>query len=251
MRDDHVDDLIDLYALGALEPDEQGAVDEHLDTCGRCRTQLARAKELVLMLAWTPDQHDPPPMLRGRLMRRVQQLQRLDGDQPQRWWQRFLPDMRQRSAQVAFGLSMALAALLLITSLRTSTLQREITVLRSQLRDQQVIVDALRSPDTRLVSLTQESGASQARLLLDPNGQRGYLVTSELEQLPGNQTYQLWLLDGQTPVSAGMFEIDEQGVGRAVVEANQPLREYQGIGISIEPVGGSSQPTNVVLLNQL
>jgi anti-sigma-K factor RskA len=251
MRDEHVDDLIDLYALGALEPDEQGAVDEHLDTCGRCRLELAQAKELVGLLAWTPDQHNPPPQLRSKLMRRVQQLQRLDGDEPRKWWHRILPDLRRPTTQVAFGLSMALAALLVFTSVRSSTLQREITALRSQVRDQQVIVDALRSPATRLVSLTQDNGAAQARLLLDPGGQRAYLVTSALQRLPDNQTYQLWLIDGQTPVSAGLFEVDEQGVGRAVVEGNRPLSDYQSIGISIEPDGGSSQPTNVVLINQL
>jgi anti-sigma-K factor RskA len=251
MRDEHVDDLIDLYALGALEPDEQGAVDEHLDTCGRCRTQLAQAKELVSLLAWTPDQHEPPPQLRGRLMRRVQQLQRLDGDEPRSWWQRLLPDVRRRTTQFTFGLSMALAALLLFTGLRASNLQREITTLRSQLRDQQVIVDALQSPGTRLVSLTQASGGPQARLLLDPAGQRAYLVTLALQPLPDNQTYQLWLIDGQTPVSAGLFEVDGQGIGRVVVEADQPFSQYQSIGISIEPDGGSPQPTNVVLLNQL
>lgn len=251
MRDEHVDDLIDLYALGALEPDEQGAVDEHLDTCSRCRSELAQAKQLVSLLAWTPDQHDPPPQLRGRLMRRVQQLQRLDGDDSRKWWQRFLPDLRRPTTQFAFGLSMALAALLVFTNARSSALQREVTELRSQLRDQQVIVDALRSPTTRLVSLAQDSGAAQAQLLLDPGEQRAYLVTSALQQLPDNQTYQLWLIDGQTPVSAGLFEVDEQGVGQVVVEGDRPLSEYQSIGISIEPDGGSPQPTNVVLLNQL
>jgi anti-sigma-K factor RskA len=146
---------------------------------------------------------------------------------------------------------MALAALLLFTGLRASNLQREITTLRSQLRDQQVIVDALQSPGTRLVSLTQASGGPQARLLLDPAGQRAYLVTLALQPLPDNQTYQLWLIDGQTPVSAGLFEVDGQGIGRVVVEADQPFSQYQSIGISIEPDGGSPQPTNVVLLNQL
>ncbi len=253
MRDEHVDDLIDLYALGALEPDEQGAVDQHLDECGVCRARLAQSKEMVLLLAWTPDQHDPPPALRGRVLRRVEQLQRLDGDAALPWWQRFMSALRGWQPRLALGLAGAMAALLLVVGLRMVRLQEEVSSLRAQLQEHQLIVDVLRSPASRLVSLAGQPGAptGNAQLLLDPNGKRAYLVTSELRPLSPEQTYQLWLIGDNTPVSMGTFEVSDEGVARVVVQADKPLQQFQAVGVSIEPEGGSPQPTQVILLNQI
>lgn len=253
MTDEHVDDLIDLYALGALEPDEQAAVDQHLDECRRCRNVLAEAKELVFLLAWTPHQHDPPPALQDRLMRRVKQLQRLDGDEPVPWWQRLIPDLSMRTPQLAFGLAGVMAVLLLFMGFRTTALQQEVASLRGQLQSQQLVVDVLRSPDTRVVALSKQPGvpAGDAQLLLDPGRNRAFLVTSALPSLPQAQTYQLWLIGNNTPVSMGTFEVNQQGVASIVVQANQPLSQYQAVGVSVEPEGGSPQPTNVILLNEL
>ncbi len=75
MNAEHVDDLIELYALGALEPNEQATVDEHLERCARCRARLDDTKHLITQLAWTPQQYDPPPELRERTLRHVRQLQ--------------------------------------------------------------------------------------------------------------------------------------------------------------------------------
>ena len=253
MMDEHVDDLIALYALGALEADEQVAVDQHLDECGRCRRLLTESKELVLLLAWTPDQHDPPPVLRDRLMRRVQQLQRLGADDRQPWWHRLIPDLRRRTPQLAFGLAGVMAVLLLFFGSRAVSLQQEVAVLRAQLSTQQLVVDVLRSPDTRVVALSNQTGGPEgaAQLLLDPARERALLVTSALPRLPQDQTYQLWLIGNNTPESMGTFEVNQQGVASIVVQANRPLNQFQAVGVSIEPEGGSPQPTNVILLEQL
>lgn len=253
MRDEHVDDLIDLYALGALEPDEQSAVDEHLDECSRCRALLAQAKELVLLLAWTPDQQNPPPALRGRVMRRVRQLQHLDGDNNAPWWQRLVADLQRSTSRVAFGFATAAVVVALALGTRSVQLQRQVTQLQAQVREQQQVVDVLRGADSQLVALKTQPGApaGQAHLLLDPTQTRAFLVTSGLQQLPASQTYQLWLIGGSTPVSMGTFAVNGSGVATILVNADRPLAQFDAVGVSVEPAGGSAQPTNVVLLNQL
>jgi anti-sigma-K factor RskA len=111
----------------------------------------------------------------------------------------------------------------------------------------------LRSPATRVVALSKQQGVPQgdAQLLLDPGRDRAFLVTSALPTLAENQTYQLWLIGNNIPVSMGTFEVNQQGVATIVVQANRPLSEFQAVGVSVEPAGGSPQPTNVILLNQL
>ena len=43
-QDAHVDNLIDAYALGALEPDEVALVERHLPTCDACQALLDAIK---------------------------------------------------------------------------------------------------------------------------------------------------------------------------------------------------------------
>ncbi len=47
---DHVADLAELYALGALEPDERARVDAHLVVCPDCERAVGRAEETVAAL---------------------------------------------------------------------------------------------------------------------------------------------------------------------------------------------------------
>ncbi len=263
MKTEHVDDLIDLYALGALEPDEQAIVDAHLEQCPLCRARLDDAQQVVLLLGWTPDQYDPPPELRERTLRRIQQVQRREGSPKPRWWQRlhaFLP-------QATSGLRLATAALVLVALLlgvrlmqlqqqlgalqaRLADQEQEITMLRAQLAEQQRVVEVLRSPDARLVSMIAQPDAPPARgqMLMSPNSSEAYLVAEALSPLPQDRTYQLWLIADDQPTSVGIFRPNEQGIATVAVQAPRPLDHYQGAGITIEPAGGSSQPTTEPVL---
>lgn len=250
MRDEHVDELIDLYALGALEPNEQAAVDEHLDECARCRAQLVEAKQLVALLAWTPDQFDPPPDLRDRLMRRVQQLKRVDTNPNRHWWERLFPNGfgLPRLGPALAGAAIAIALLL---GARTVQLQQNVTTLTSQLRDQQVLLDVLREPGTRLVTLRPSPNDPQAtvQLLVNVDRGRAYAVATELPALPADQTYQLWLIaEGENPTSAGVFDVSQRGSAVVPIDVERPLDQFAAVAISIEPEGGSAAPTTTPLL---
>jgi anti-sigma-K factor RskA len=251
MRDEHVDDLIDLYALGALEPNEQAAVDEHLDECARCRAQFAEAKQLVALLAWTPDQHDPPPDLRDRLMRRVQQLKRVDTNPNRRWWQRLFPEGRGLLPRLGPALAGAAIALALLLGGRTLQLQQNVNTLTAQLRDQQVLLDVLREPGTRLVTLRPSESDPQAtvQLLVNVDRGRAYAVATALPALPTEQTYQLWLIaEGENPTSAGVFDVTQQGTAVVPLDVERSLDQFAAVAISIEPEGGSDAPTTTPLL---
>jgi anti-sigma factor RsiW len=45
-----------VYVLGAIDPDERAAVDDHLDTCPQCRAELAEFMELPGLLALVPSE---------------------------------------------------------------------------------------------------------------------------------------------------------------------------------------------------
>jgi anti-sigma-K factor RskA len=89
-------------------------------------------------------------------------------------------------------------------------------------------------------------------LIADPSGASGVLIVSELVPLAENQVYQVWLIAGQTPVSAGLLQVDEQGRGVVIVAGRAAISGYDALGVSIEPSGGSVAPTGeIVILSEL
>ena len=50
-------------------------------------------------------------------------------------------------------------------------------------------------------------------------------------------------------VSAGLLRMDDRGTGYAVLESSQSIDHYETIGVSLEPAGGSPQPTGPRVMN--
>lgn len=66
-----------------------------------------------------------------------------------------------------------------------------------------------------------------------------------LPELPSDSTYQLWIVD-DTAKSAGLISDPGQAV---MAKEEMPLTAQ--IGLSIEPAGGSEQPTDVIAIQEL
>lgn len=66
--------------------------------------------------------------------------------------------------------------------------------------------------------------------------------------LPADKVYQLWLIrDGQR-TSGGTFTVDANGRGQVPIHPPLPIREYQSMGVTVEPTGGSPGPTGARVL---
>jgi hypothetical protein len=68
MNDEHPDDALELYALGALDRDEARAVDEHVARCVRCSRRLGEAERTIVALdELTVPVFEPPAELASRI----------------------------------------------------------------------------------------------------------------------------------------------------------------------------------------
>ncbi|HEX8801847.1 MAG TPA: zf-HC2 domain-containing protein, partial [Terriglobales bacterium] len=69
---DQFRELIEAYALGALDVDERTVLDAHLASgCRHCTKAVAEARLLVSHLAYLAPEQAPSPLLKERLMRTV------------------------------------------------------------------------------------------------------------------------------------------------------------------------------------
>ena len=69
--DEHVDDLIAAYALGALDADERVAVERHAGFCPTCARQLADMRRTATMLPFSVATGAPSPDVKAALFARI------------------------------------------------------------------------------------------------------------------------------------------------------------------------------------
>ena len=101
------------------------------------------------------------------------------------------------------------------------------------------------------LSATDSAPGATGFVLISVDGDDGALVVDGLPPLGESQEYQLWLIrDGQR-TSGAVFSTDEKSYGGTRIRAPRSLLDYSAVGITIEPAGGSSQPTGVQVLRGL
>lgn len=109
----------------------------------------------------------------------------------------------------------------------------------------------LRSAELQLARFGGD-GAGVAHVLADRDGRRWLVIASELPPIEADQDYQLWFVpDGSAPVSAGLLRAGPDGVLAATPELPAALAGHKvRPAISLEPRGGSPQPTAVKMVGE-
>lgn len=231
----HVLDLLPAYAIGSLDADEASRVEEHLLSCWICRSESDTLQMVAEQLTFAAPVAVPSSALKGRLMQRLRAAPP-KGQEPvppplpaRPFWERLLP---------AWGL----ASLFLIVALAASTL-----VLWQRLNRLEFATSA---GGMRAVPLSPPDAASRATgfVLISADGEDGALIVDGLPPLGESQEYQLWLIrDGQR-TSGAVFSTDEKNYGGTRIRSPGSLLEYTAVDITIEPSGGSTQPTGAQVL---
>jgi anti-sigma-K factor RskA len=74
-----------------------------------------------------------------------------------------------------------------------------------------------------------------------------WVVTADLPKPPEGKAYQLWFVTDGAPVSAGLMEPDENGHRFMVINVPAHVEKIVAAAITLEPQGGSLQPTMPIL----
>jgi anti-sigma-K factor RskA len=229
----HVRENIPAYAIDALDVEEIAALESHLQTCESCRTELAeyRAISNSLLTALPPKQ--PSAALRKRLQSQLPSAQK-----------KSRPRFAWSFGQWALGTALVLLVFFnLFSFLQMREIQREQATLLQQLKTNQFALSMLAYPSTQAFPIAGENLSGS--VLLDEERNTVALVMWHLPELSDEQTYQAWLIepDGHR-VSAGVFR--PQGGAAYTTQpiyAKQNVSNFVGVGVTIEPAGGSDQPT--------
>lgn len=224
--------LTGAYALNALTPTESVRFEDHLADCESCVQEVRGFTETSALLASATAQ-TPPAELRERVLAEVARTRQL-APAPER-----LPEPRRRGWPWALGLALA-ACVAVILALGAVVLEqgRQVDELRS---NEQQIAAVIAAPDAVSTSAEPMEGVS---VTVVHSETLGNLVFSAhgLDDLH-EEDYQLWLTraDG-TVYSAGVLSVDDAGFVLPVLA--EPDEGTEGVAVTVEPAGGSEQPTS-------
>jgi anti-sigma-K factor RskA len=230
-----LDELLGAYALDAVEPEEAARIEDHLRENPRARAEVEEYREAAAFLA-SPGA-DAPEGLCDRI---AAQLEIPPEGQPAPLldFRRGGPRAaRRRPTRPLWRWVAAAAAVIAVAGLSTEVVRQQ-----NRLDDLQLSQDALQvsiDPAAGHYDLHNTDGSLAVRLAVQPDGDT-WIVGESLPTPPAGKEYQLWTIDGPAPVSVGVIGRNP-AVGK--FRAEVVGRRY---ALSIEPTGGSPQPTEVV-----
>lgn len=240
MTDDHniYRENIAAYALGALDPEETSALETHLRTCDSCRPELQDYQRLSEGFLTALPLQAPPANLKRTLQTRIQS--RGQPIQPRMKW-----SLNQLAVTAVFVL---LIALNIVSAFEVYSLKQEQNEINGQYGSQQSAIAMLAYPSTKSIGFDQDGITGS--LLVDKNRNLLAVFAWHLPQPPAGKSYQIWLIDPQGDRMSGGFltpEVEDPFV-MAVIKSPQPLTGFIGLGVTLEPLGGSPKPTGARVL---
>lgn len=268
---EHIEELVEGYALRALAPDEYQQVEQHVAVCPPCRQQLRQTQDAAHFLAFAAPAVAPPPRCKTRVLDKIAREQFLA-----------TPSRPRRTIGVA-PVWAAFAAVTLMLGMWSMTLQRDLSRTRSQLAQLQTernteqtamaqmqaqiglaqgerdvmqtqlaqlagVETALQGEEvTRTLQGQGDAASAVAVTYMKPGVNTALLVAKNLPALPADKTYQVWVArnDLQQPL------ITFKPAGRetyVTIAPPEPMDTYTEIMVTIENAAGARTPSAETVL---
>lgn len=245
-------DDVAVYALGSLPADEAENVRAHIAACDECREEYAQLRPAAGAVAFAaeacPDQEHgavvASPLLKTRIMQQI----RRDVPQPKA----NVGEMRAVRPIVwpAYAVAAACLIIALVTGIMNISLNDQVRQTHTELAQidtqnhrllqelarQRLALADLVSPDS------QRYGVDHGQVVR--HGKRLYLAMEALPPPPKGKVYQAWTLrSGAARMSPSVTFVPDAG-GVAMVPIPVDASSVAAVAVSIEPDGGSKQPTS-------
>jgi anti-sigma-K factor RskA len=242
------------YVLGSLDADERTAFEAHLSTCAECAAEVRSLRRVADALAHSVPQRTPSPDLRQRVLDSIAATPAArvssggsTSSGPNVTWLLLAAMLVLVVGIGAYAVRLQTQANRLQT--QSAQLQTEASQLQTQVASLQATMGVLAAPDLVRIELAGQPAAPQATGRALWSRQRGMVFTaSSLPPLPAGQVYQVWVVTGPAPVSAGLLTPDAAGGGTTYYSTPADIAPPTAIAVTIEPAGGLPAPTGAFYL---
>ncbi len=263
MAEADVHTMTGAYALDALDDVERRAFERHLDGCAACREEVVTLRETAARLA-EGVAVAPPAALRDRVLGQVRTTPQLPplprapapGTAPEASPPGWAPSRRpaddgrgRADVRRPWMVAAAVAAVFALggtgfgVAQWREARQAQQAALAAQDQARQV-ADVLGDPQARQVTGAVTGGGSVTLVVA---GDRAVLSTAGLPGLPTGRTYQVWVVRPDGIRSAGLGPA-AGGAAGSWLRPVGGLRTGDQVAVSVEPGGGSRQPTTTPIV---
>ena len=241
-------DLLDAYALGALDPDEAYSFEGHVADCPQCWEELNKSRRTASLLSLAVPIRHAPDYLRRRIMRFAQAQDR--ANERAVLLRRLWPSRRPALAGLGLaGIALVLGSILQfqLSDLRgdRDQLAQELSAASTEIEQQRQIVAVLSASDAEKVPMQAAALRTEAESVYNWSRESaaGFVICNDFPALPAGRVYQVWFAFANRVESVATFLPHADGGCQIPMDLSRVLSRPQGIGITIEPEGGSIRPS--------
>jgi hypothetical protein len=242
-------ELLEAYALGALDEDERRAVEAHLASCPECRREadelLETAHALPLALG-AASRARLPSSLKARVFQAIE----ADGTG--------VPTARPRSpSRTRLALALGAIAVVAVVSAWNAHLTSALAQERSQrerlaqlVGRQETVLEVVDSPQTRRAFLRPAGTDSPAygKVFTRPDVRDVVAMAARLKQPRPGRAYRLWLTGPDGTHSAGSMLVNAQGFALLVYKADRRGPAYDEARVVLQRKNAATPAGTTVLV---
>ena len=186
----HVIDDLELYILGALPPEEDRAVADHVAGCDGCRREADALEAAVTALQDALPAHEPSPALRDHIL--------ASASAPQPDVLLVVPARTgsitlRRASLPTYGLVAAAVALAVLSI----GALRQVDTLRAEIDESHTIGLRVSQPAKTWYMSGVDRWQGAGGMLYAPQGSPAFVVFRDLRPAPAGQSYTIWLVDAE------------------------------------------------------
>ncbi|WJH34318.1 anti-sigma factor [Paenibacillus sp. CC-CFT747] len=229
------------YLTGEGNQEERQAFERHLSVCPTCAQELSELKETWTAIGLQEDEQDVPADLKEEVMLGIfgdSSVSPEPKEAPSRFHPVQVPVRRSGMRPLYSALTGAAAAAAVLLALYALGPAKESGKPAARIAGPAEIVQTytLKPVDGLL------NAGGRATVMKRDGGNE---IVVELQGMPptqGDQAYQVWLLKNGVRYNCGTLVTDEKGSGILTYPVKQENLSFDGIGVTLEPDAGGTQP---------
>jgi anti-sigma factor RsiW len=230
MTEHDVHTLTGAYAADALPDDERRAFDEHLEQCSACRQEVAELTATTARLGAAVAEPAPEAM-RERVLAEIARTRQVSP---------VVTSLHRRAkSQPWFRQPTGIAAsLLLVVALGLGVFAGAESRRANDAEQRADQVTAIATDPHKAQAASDIKSGGEGMIIV--SGDRAIFRASDVKPLPSDRTYQLWIINDKGARSVGVLGRGDSGDISKLVDG---VSKTDQIGLTVEPGGGSDQPT--------
>lgn len=243
--------LTGAYSVDALDDRERGQFERHLAACPDCAQEVAEFRLTASRLGAAISE-EPPELLRERVLAEIKRVRqdspgglRLVGRRsrgrsvgPRRW----VTGLTSAAAAIAVALAATFGVVAVRAQHQLTTAQSELAAASARYAP---VARVLGAPDVQSVSANGTVGGN-ATAMVSHRLNEGVFLAFHMPVTPRGKAYQAWAIGVGNPRSIGLLA--DGGDGTSVPLVLSTLAGTSKIGVTVEPAGGSKQPTTSLVM---